>query len=136
MLFGEWAKVQHSLEYNALPDWFIVFDVYDKKTKTFLAPEHALKTAQEMGFYTTQIIGTGKYSYDMLPGLIDARKSSFGDVVNEGIVIKNRASPENNGSIWTNCAKYVCQEFLDNFEDDSHWTSHRMKENRLKGWKK
>lgn len=59
LVFGEWMRVRHSLEYDLLPDWFIAFDVYDL----------------EKG-----------------------------------------------------------QSFLDEFDDDSHWTSHRFQENKLKVW--
>ena len=29
MLFGEWCAARHSLSYDTLPDWFLLFDVYD-----------------------------------------------------------------------------------------------------------
>src|SRR5690606_32433425 len=30
ILFGEWCAARHSLDYAALPDWFLLFDVYDR----------------------------------------------------------------------------------------------------------
>jgi len=35
ILFGEWCAARHSLEYNLLPDWLLVFDVYDNKNGKF-----------------------------------------------------------------------------------------------------
>ena len=29
ILFGEWCAARHSLDYAALPDWFLLFDVFD-----------------------------------------------------------------------------------------------------------
>src|SRR5690606_39501648 len=35
MLFGEWCAARHSLDYGALPDWCLVFDVYDRNAVRF-----------------------------------------------------------------------------------------------------
>lgn len=35
MLFGEWVAAVHSLEYPSLPDYFLVFDVYDQNERRF-----------------------------------------------------------------------------------------------------
>ena len=35
MLFGEWCAAQHSLDYDTLPDWFMAFDVYDRREQRF-----------------------------------------------------------------------------------------------------
>ena len=34
VLFGEWMYAKHSIHYTRLPDYFIAFDVYDRKTST------------------------------------------------------------------------------------------------------
>ena len=33
--FGEWCAARHSLDYAALPDWFLLFDVYDRAAGRF-----------------------------------------------------------------------------------------------------
>jgi hypothetical protein len=30
VLFGEWCASFHTVRYDALPDWFLAFDVYDR----------------------------------------------------------------------------------------------------------
>lgn len=35
ILFGEWCAARHSIEYDVLPDWFLMFDVYDRTQKNF-----------------------------------------------------------------------------------------------------
>jgi hypothetical protein len=34
ILFGEWMYAKHSIHYTRLPDYFIAFDIYDRKTGT------------------------------------------------------------------------------------------------------
>ena len=40
ILFGEWCAARHSLDYVTLPDWFLLFDVYDRIafTSSFRVP--------------------------------------------------------------------------------------------------
>jgi ATP-dependent RNA circularization protein (DNA/RNA ligase family) len=33
--FGEWCAARHSPDYAALPDWFLLFDVYDRTEDRF-----------------------------------------------------------------------------------------------------
>lgn len=35
ILFGEWCAARHSLDYSDLPDWFLLFDVYDRERQGF-----------------------------------------------------------------------------------------------------
>lgn len=35
ILFGEWMYAKHSIEYNHLPDYFMAFDLYNKREKVF-----------------------------------------------------------------------------------------------------
>nr|WP_319495301.1 RNA ligase family protein [uncultured Desulfobacter sp.] len=37
ILFGEWCFAKHSIGYNKLPDYFLGFDVFDKKNDKFLS---------------------------------------------------------------------------------------------------
>ena len=37
ILFGEWCYAQHSIIYDRLPDWFLGFDIYDKRSGRFLS---------------------------------------------------------------------------------------------------
>ena len=35
ILFGEWLYAKHSISYNNLPDYFLAFDLYNKREKIF-----------------------------------------------------------------------------------------------------
>lgn len=35
ILFGEWVTATHSIPYTRLPDRFIAFDLYDRRTRSF-----------------------------------------------------------------------------------------------------
>ena len=37
ILFGEWCYATHSIKYDALPDWFVAFDIFDKKENKFFS---------------------------------------------------------------------------------------------------
>ena len=37
IIFGEWCTFQHSVPYGSLPDWFLVFDIYDLRESKFLS---------------------------------------------------------------------------------------------------
>lgn len=43
ILFGEWCYAQHSVFYDRLPDWFLGFDIYDKRSSRFLSSERRVK---------------------------------------------------------------------------------------------
>lgn len=174
LVFGEWVRVQHSLPYDDLPDWFIAFDVWDNIESKFLDFEEGQRFASSIGFSTIPVIYRGYLKYPELPELVEARKSNFstsqlvdktkfddeerfhirnykvgdrwverfadGNIFMEGCVVKPTHRPrfekKKKTTYWTNSAKLVVQEFLDEFEEDSHWTSHRMRENILHEWNK
>lgn len=39
VVFGEWCAARHSLAYTALPDWWLLFDVYDVYAGRFWSTE-------------------------------------------------------------------------------------------------
>jgi len=171
LVYGEWARVQHSLPYDDLPDWFLAFDVYDLEKARFLNWDKVVEFAKEVGLTTVPELHRGKVRKDELPFYVTNRKSRFstsaileetrfddgeraliqkrdangnagrfkdGMVFCEGCVIKPLQNPKFDQKkktvYWTNCGKVITQEFGDCFEDDSHWTSERMRENKLAAW--
>ena len=75
--FGEWMKTQHNLPYDQLPDWVVIFDIYDKTKKKWLDTIKALEVAEDLGFSTTPILYEGQLKYDDLLPLIHQKKSHF-----------------------------------------------------------
>lgn len=37
ILYGEWCAARHTVTYDALPDWFLAYDVYDTKEGRFFS---------------------------------------------------------------------------------------------------
>ena len=172
LVFGEWLRVQHSLPYDSLPDWFAVFDIWDYKNAKFMNWDSVVEFCHERGLTTVPGLFRGKLKKDDLLRLVEGRKSNFsssdildrtrfgledrheiqfsvcngktterfsdGRIFMEGCVVRPLQGPKfqttKKTTYWTNCAKMVAQEFLDGFEENAHWTSTRMKENRLSSW--
>lgn len=129
LLFGEWMKPQHSIEYDELPDFFIAFDVWAMKQKQFLNLKAKTKFLEEVGIAQIPLLYEGKIKKDDIPDLVDNKKSNYSSNQNmEGCVIKDYDSQM--------MCKYVCREFLEEmFDDSGHWTSRsKVKYNRLKEW--
>jgi phosphoglycolate phosphatase-like HAD superfamily hydrolase len=42
VMYGEWLYAKHSVYYDALPDYFMEFDIYDKQTDTFLSEQRRM----------------------------------------------------------------------------------------------
>lgn len=49
ILFGEWCAARHSLEYTALPDWFLAFDVFDRRAGQFWSTYRRDALVQSLG---------------------------------------------------------------------------------------
>lgn len=46
-MFGEWLWCKHSVGYDALPDFFVVFDILDKATNKFVTYDQLGKLVDE-----------------------------------------------------------------------------------------
>ncbi|MCE7917325.1 MAG: DNA ligase, partial [Nitrosomonas sp. PRO5] len=60
ILFGEWCAARHSLDYDKLPDWFLLFDVYDRKAGKFWSLEQRNRLAQELNISTVPLLKRAK----------------------------------------------------------------------------
>ena len=90
VLFGEWCTVTHSVSYDLLPDWFLIFDVYEKSTGRFWEPEMRNALADDLGLFTVPFVDTGTFTLDDLTGLM--RHSRVGHEQMEGVVARTVAS--------------------------------------------
>ncbi|MCI0409165.1 MAG: RNA ligase family protein, partial [Acidobacteria bacterium] len=64
--FGEWCYARHSVSYDALPDWFLLFDVYDRDEKHFWARERRDSLAQRARLSTVPLIGEDTFTISKL----------------------------------------------------------------------
>lgn len=88
-VYGEWMVAQHGLEYNKLPSWFIVFDLYNHEVGKFVAPQLARRIIVDCGFEIVPQLYFGKLkNFEQLEELAN-QPSLFTDKANrEGIYIK------------------------------------------------
>lgn len=70
VLFGEWLYATHSVPYTRLPDYFLAFDVYDRKVGKFLSWRERNKCLEGTGIHPVKLIAE-----DTLAGREDVSKS-------------------------------------------------------------
>lgn len=86
ILFGEWCYACHSVPYDALPDWFVLFDVYDRKENAFYSTCRRNTLAEVLELSCVPEIGRGFYTFEELSQM--EFKSKFGETLSEGIYLR------------------------------------------------
>lgn len=88
ILYGEWLYATHSVYYDALPDYFIAYDLYDVVTKTFLPREELAVRLARTKLEQVPLIYEGVVeSQEHLRALVNGT-SEYGAPKREGIVIR------------------------------------------------
>lgn len=124
ILFGEWCAARHSLDYVALPDWFLLFDVYDRTAGGFWSSLRRNALARSAGLVTVPQVLHGTTTAAALKQLIAATTSRYREGALEGVVIR-RESPD-----WCVArAKLVRPDFTQAI--DSHWRKRALTWNRV-----
>ena len=124
MLFGEWCAARHSLDYGALPDWFLVFDVYDRDAGRFWSAQRRNALAETAGLATVREVFRGRSSLPELKQLVATASSRFRDGPMEGIVVRRESAG------WCEArAKLVRPDFTQAIA--THWRKRAIEWNRL-----
>jgi len=126
ILFGEWCYASHSLKYHNLPDWFIAFDLFDKKEKKFLAVKYRNEFLQNIQIVIVPMLDKGKFTLNQLNKFMD-KKSSYSDEKLEGIYLR-----WDEGKWLKKRAKMVRSGFVQNIKE--HWITKPLETNRLECW--
>ena len=122
--FGEWCAARHSLDYATLPDWWMLFDVYDRQEQRFWSTTRRNAWAAEMGFKTVPRLYAGEVTLDQLRDWVHAHDSQFRQGHLEGIVVRRE-----NADWLENRAKLVRADFTQTIE--AHWKSRALEWNRV-----
>eukprot|EP01125_Pyxidicula_operculata_P021766 TRINITY_DN8623_c0_g1_i1.p1 TRINITY_DN8623_c0_g1~~TRINITY_DN8623_c0_g1_i1.p1 ORF type:complete len:234 (-),score=42.30 TRINITY_DN8623_c0_g1_i1:148-849(-) len=92
-IFGEGLWQQHSIKYEELESFFVVFDIWDKKSKKFLSYARVTELVQDrlttvplVKIWETQNQTNVKFQSELL-GLLPA-KSHYGKDVQEGVYVR------------------------------------------------
>lgn len=124
ILFGEWVAAVHSLEYPRLPDYFLVFDVYDKQVQYFWSTTRRNALASRLGLCHIHQVGKGHYRLEALKQMLLKTPSTYrvGNV--EGLYLRQEDDD------WLMArAKLVHPDFVQNIGD--HWRSRTLRWNKL-----
>ena len=122
ILFGEWCYARHSIHYTRLPDYFLVFDVFDRREQKFLSSVRRDEICGELKLATVPNVGAGIFSLVEVPRLIG--QSSLYDGPMEGVYLRQESS-----SWLIQRAKVVRPEFVQHIGE--HWLNQPMVANRL-----
>lgn len=124
ILFGEWCAARHSLDYTALLDWFVLFDVYDRSAGGFWSSLRRNALASSANLVTAPQVLHGKTTVTALKQLVATKPSRYRAGALEGVVIRLE-SPE-----WCEArAKLVRPDFAQAI--DTHWRKRPIEWNRI-----
>lgn len=122
--FGEWCAAKHSLDYTALPDWWLVFDVYDRREGRFWSTRRRDDWARNLGLTAVPELSRGRTDLPGLKDLLNQHRSRYRNGPTEGVVIRSEDDR------WLRQrAKLVRAEFTQQIE--SHWRNRALIWNRL-----
>ena len=124
ILFGEWCAARHSLDYAALPDWFLLFDVYDRSVDRFWSSVRRNALAHSAGLVSAPHVLHGKTTVSTLKKLVGGTASRYRAGALEGVVIRRESAD------WCEArAKLVHPDFTQAL--NNHWRKRVLEWNRI-----
>jgi ATP-dependent RNA circularization protein (DNA/RNA ligase family) len=124
ILFGEWCAARHSLNYDRLPDLFLLFDVYERSTRRFWSSRRRNLIAQEIGLATVPKVFQGHCDLKKLKEMLTNKASQFRHGPLEGFMIRRESE-----DFCEDRAKLVRANFTQTIEE--HWSRRRIEWNRV-----
>ena len=124
IVFGEWCAARHSLSYTKLPDYFLLFDVYDKEAEKFWSSDRRNFWAHQVGLKNVPQLSCGRFSVDDLERMLGDSKSCYREGSLEGLVVRKDYERWN-----ISRGKLVQGEFVQSI--DTHWSSRPLQRNKL-----
>jgi hypothetical protein len=123
VLFGEWCYARHTVTYDALPDWFLAFDVYDKAHERFWSRDRRAELTDRLGLSGVPLLAAGEFDRGGLERLLGP--SRLGSSPMEGLYLRWDEGP------WLEArAKLVRASWLPH--DEKHWSRRPIVPNRLR----
>ena len=123
ILFGEWCYARHSIVYDRLPDWFLGFDIYDKRVGLFMAVSRRDELFQDIQVEHVPFLARGHLTLLEIKQLL--AQSKLGNQPAEGIYIRR-----DRGDWLVKRAKLVRPSFMQ--EVEQHWSRAGIRKNQLK----
>ena len=124
ILFGEWCAARHSLDYAALPDWFLLFDVYDRRARRFWCSPRRNELTASAGLALVPQVAHGKRTVVALKQLVMTSPSCYRNGPLEGLIIRQESAQ------WCEArAKLVRADFTQAIE--THWRKRAIEWNQV-----
>lgn len=124
ILFGEWCYARHTVAYDALPDWFVAFDVYDPSERCYWSVERRDALVATAGLTPVPLVAKGLFDRAALGTLMT--RSHIGSCPMEGIYLRWE-----DGHRLVARAKVVRPGWVP--PDEEHWSRRPVVPNRLAG---
>jgi len=124
ILFGEWCYATHSVRYDRLPDWFLVFDVYDRKQRRFWSASRRDALAAAARFAVVPRVASGIFVRSDLLAMLDG-PSALGDGPCEGLYLRREE-----GDWLLDRAKIVRPDFTQAISE--HWSRKSLVLNAIR----
>jgi len=125
IFYAELMRCKHSIEYNKLSDWVIIFDIFDKTENKYLSAIEMIKVCKMYNLKHAPYLGTEIISNKKQLLKYIKKESEFGNL-SEGIMIKNNRNQLR--------GKIVKEEFIKLI--DQFWRNKPIVYNKLKKWTK
>lgn len=124
ILFGEWLAATHSIVYDLLPDFFLVFDVYDRSVGRFWSTARRNALAEHLGLRAIRNMGNQHFELPELKQIVLQSSSAYRQGSCEGIYLRREDAD------WlVSRTKLVHPDFVQGMGE--HWRSHTLRWNRL-----
>lgn len=123
--FGEWCAARHSLDYISLPDWWLLFDVYDRRAGKFWSTRRRNAWAAAAGLATVPSVADGVQTLAGLRLGVESWMSRYRPDGLEGVVVRREDER------WLlNRGKIVRSDFAQAME--VHWRKRKLEWNRVR----
>lgn len=122
VVYGELMRCKHTIYYDKLPDWWLVFDIYDLLLKKYLSWEKVKQICDNAGLNTVPFIAKVKIkNIEELTSWIP-KISKYGNTA-EGIVVKNYDKQL--------MGKWVYPWFVKTVDESGFWRDKKIEFNKV-----
>ena len=123
IVYGELMFACHHIFYDRLPDYFLVFDVFNTKTGKWMKASQKIEFCERYGFSHVPVLYQGVFTLNELYGIIP-KESKFGPRA-EGVVLKryNKKNYLRGKIVWPN--------FMKEIDESEHWKKQPVRMNVL-----
>jgi atypical dual specificity phosphatase len=127
ILYGEWLYAKHSIHYTKLPDYFVLFDIYDRDIDEFLSRNKVEELIKQTKINLIRKIDEGYFKNTDLSKIENLAYSDsiYYDGPVEGLYL--RIFDDNNEYLKER-SKIVRHDFIQ--EGSDHWTHNKITVNK------